>query len=173
MKKLLGGLDRAIGFVSLNLGGIYTAAAFLLVLFTVICRYVLHVNTGGIDEFTTYFVVCSVWVGAVLCSRDLNSGQIKIDLLASIIKNQTVMTVINIVWQIIAIAASAVYFKIAYDYFHYQLVKGSVLSGIRFPMAVFSGTMTVCVALITIYEVRRLVFMVRSLCKSSDKEDDK
>ena len=134
MKKLLGGLDRAIGFVALNLGGIYTAAAFLLVLFNVICPYVLHVK--------------------------------------NILKNQTVMTVINIVWQIIAIAASAVYFKIAYDYFHYQVIKGSVLSGIRFPMAVFSGTMTACVALITIYEARRLVFMVRSLRKSPDKEDN-
>ena len=173
MKKVLNGIDRVIGFVALNLGGIYTAGAFLLVLFTVVCRYVLHINTGGIDEFTIYFVVCSVWVGAVLCSRDLKSGQIKIDLLASIIKKEKVMTVINIVWQVIAIAASAVYFKISYEYFAYQVVKGSVLSGIRFPMAVFTGTMTLCVALITIYEVRRLIFMIKSLCKAKDKEDDK
>lgn len=173
MKKLLGGLDRAVGFVAINLGGVYTLAAFLLVLFTVICRYVLHVNTGGIDEFTTYFVVCSIWVGAILSSRDLNSGQIKIDLLSTFIKSETVMTVINTVWQIISIAALTVYLKISYDYFHYQLIKGSVLSGVRFPMAVFTGTMTLCVLVIDIYEVRKLVFMVGSLLKGSDKEDDK
>lgn len=163
MKKVLSGIDRAIGFVFLNLGGIFTAATFLLVLFTVVCRYVLHMNTGGIDEFTTYFVVCSVWVGAVLCSRDLSSGQIKIDFLKSFIKNKKVMCAIDMLWQVIAIAACSVYFKLCFDFVSYQVKRGTVLSGIRFPMWVFTGIMTVCVALITIYEFRKLIVLGKEL----------
>ena len=163
MKKVLNGLDRAIGFVFLNIGGIFTALTFLLVLFTIVCRYVLHVNTGGIDEFTTYFVVCSVWVGAVLSSRDLRSGQIKIDFLRNIIKNKKVMNVIDIIWQLISIAACAVYFKLCWSVVAYQIKRGSVLSGIRFPVWIFTGTMTVCVALITIYEFRKMIVLFKEL----------
>ena len=163
MKKVLNGLDRAIGFVFLNIGGIFTALTFLLVLFTIVCRYVLHVNTGGIDEFTTYFVVCSVWVGAVLSSRDLRSGQIKIDFLRNIIKNKKVMNVIDIIWQLISIAACAVYFKLCWSFVAYQIKRGSVLSGIRFPVWVFTGVMTICVALITIYEFRKMIVLFKEL----------
>lgn len=171
MRKVLKGIDGAIGFVFLNLGGIYTAATFLLVLFTVMCRYIFHINTGGIDEFTTYFVVCSVWVGAVLCSRDLQSGQIKIDFLKSIVKNKQVTTVIDMLWQVISIAACGVYFKLCFDFCAYQFKRGAVLSGIRFPMWIFTGTMTVCVALITIYEFRRLLFLGKELLKKEKRGD--
>ena len=53
MKKILGAIDKVVGFIFLEFGGIVTAGTFLLVLYTVLCRYVLHTNTGGIDELAT------------------------------------------------------------------------------------------------------------------------
>lgn len=170
MKKLLTVLDKAVGFVLLNLGGLFTAASFLLVLYTVLCRYLLHMNTGGIDEFTTYFVVCSVWVGAVLCSRNLKSGQIRIDFMKSIVKNKTFNTIVDIIWQIVAVAASGFFCYLSYTYFAYQVKKGTVLSGIKFPMSIFTGLMTVCVALITVYEFRRMIVLIQSLKGNKGEE---
>jgi TRAP-type C4-dicarboxylate transport system permease small subunit len=88
MKKILRAIDKVVGFVFLEFGGLMTIGTFLLVLYTVLCRYVLHVNTDGIDELATYFVVCSVWAGAVLTSRAVDDGQIKIDFLRVIIKSE-------------------------------------------------------------------------------------
>lgn len=171
MKKFLSILDKAVGFILLNLGGLFTAAAFLLVLYTVLCRYLLHINTGGIDEFTTYFVVCSVWVGAVLCSRNLKSGQIRIDFMKNLVKNKTITTIVDIIWQIIAVAASGFFCYLTYTYVAYQIKKGTVLSGIKFPMAVFSGLMLVCVALITIYEFRRMVVLIQDLTGNKNSKE--
>lgn len=171
MKKVLQKIDSAVGFVFTHIGGCYIAATFLIVLYTVFCRYVINTNTGGIDEFTTYLVTCSVWFGAVLCSRNLDEGQISIDFLAVIIKSKKAITCINMLWQLIAVVVQGIFTKLSFDYFANQLKRGATLSGLDFPIWVFTGIMTLSSAFIVIYELRKMIVQGASLFKD-EKEDE-
>jgi len=162
MKKAAKWVDTVIGFIFLHFGGLFTLAILLVVLMTIICRYVLHTSTGGLDEFSSYFVVSSVFAGAVLATRDLNEGPVKIDILDVLIKNRRVLNWIGVFWQVLSIAIMGVYTKLSFDYFTYQFQRGSTLSGIRFPMWIFTGFMTICAFFITIYELRRMVVLVKA-----------
>ena len=173
MKKILGAIDKVVGFIFLEFGGIVTAGTFLLALYTVLCRYVLHTNTGGIDELATYLVVCSVWAGAVLTSRAVNDGQIKIDFLRVVIRNEKVNLCVEVLWQLISIAAMGVFCVLSYNYFATQLKRGSTLSGISFPMWVFTGIMFLCTVFIIIYEIRKTVFLVKKIAAKPEGGSDK
>ena len=157
MKKVLKALDSAVGFIFAHLGGLFTLAILLLVLFTILCRYILHTSTGGLDEFSSYFVVSSVFAGAVLATRDVNEGQVKIDILDTLIKNKRVLAYINVFWQLLAVVIMGIFTKLSTDYFLYQFRKGATLSGIRFPMWVFTGFMAFCGFFTTLYELRKLI----------------
>lgn len=173
MKKVFKGLDTAIGFLYTHVGGLWIAGTFILVLYAILCRYVLHVNTGGLDEFSTYFVTCSVWTGAVLCSRNLNDGQVRIDFLATLVKDKRAMTFVNMFWELISIAVQAIFTVLSFNYCMSQLRRGATLSGLDFPISFFTGVMTICSAFITIYEVRRFVVLALSLRnKESEKEEN-
>lgn len=157
MKKVIKAIDSAVGFIFRHLGGLFTLAILLIVLYTILCRYVLHTSTGGLDEFSSYFVVSSVFAGAVLATRDLKEGQVKIDLLDALIKNKRVLAYINIFWQLLAVLIMGLFSKLSTDYFLYQFKKGTTLSGIRFPMWVFTGFMALCAIFTTLYEFRKLI----------------
>lgn len=174
MKKAAKGFDAVIGFIFIHFGGLFTLAILFLVLMTILCRYVFHTSTGGLDEFSSYFVVSSVFAGAVLATRDLNEGPVKIDILDVLIKNRRVLDCIGVFWQVLSIAIMGVYTKLSLDYFLYQFKKGATLSGIRFPMWIFTGFMTFCAFFITVYELRRLVVLVRAAAgrESGGKESD-
>lgn len=176
MKKILKGFDNIMGFIFSHFGGLFTLIILIIVLYTILCRYVLHISTGGLDEFSSYFVVSSVFAGSVLAVRDLNEGPVKIDLLDIFIKNKKVMHVINIIWQILAICIMGLYSKLAFQYFAYQFKRGSTLAGIRFPMWVFTGFMAFCSVFITIYELRKLIVLILELAGKrtpEEKECDK
>ncbi len=168
MKKILGAIDKVVGFIFLEFGGIVTLGTFLLVLYTVLCRYVLHTNTGGIDELATYFVVSSVWAGAVLTSRAVNDGQIKIDFLRVIVKNEKVNLCVEVLWQLISLAAMGIFVVLSYNYFTKQLARGSTLSGINFPIWVFTGIMFLCTVFIVIYEIRKTVYLVKKIAEKPE-----
>lgn len=167
MKKILDAIDKVVAFIFVQFGGILTAGTFLLVLYTILCRYVLHVNTGGIDELATYFVVCSVWAGAVLTARAVNDGQVKIDFLRVFIKNEKAMLCVDVVWQIVVLVSMGIFTVLAYNYCATQVQRGNTLSGLSFPMWVFTGCMVVCSALIVIYELRKTVVIIGQIAKKT------
>ena len=171
MKKILGAVDSVVGFIFTQFGGIVTAGTFLLVLYTVLCRYVLHTNTGGIDELATYLVVSSVWAGAVLTSRAVNDGQIKIDFLRVIIRNEKFNLCVEVLWQLIALAAMGIFTVLSYNYFAKQLSRGSTLSGIDFPIWVFTGIMWLCTVFIIIYEIRKTVCLIGKIAGKGGSDE--
>jgi len=173
MKKVIKKLDAAVGFVFRHIGGLFILLILLNCLWTIICRYILHISTGGLDEFSSYFVVSSVFAGAMLATRDLHEGPVKIDILNALIKNKKVLGVISMVWQLISIAAIGIFSKLSFDYFLYQFNKGSTLSGIRFPMWVFTGFMAMCAFFMIIYEIRRLVAIGVDVFGAKRKEANK
>lgn len=160
--KLLDPLNKAAGFLLKHIGGLLILNIFVIVLYTILCRYVLHRDTGGIDEFTVYAMTSSVWVGAVLNSRNYSEGQIKIDMLRTFVKSEKVMAVFDSVWQIVGIVVMGMFTNLSFKYFLYQFKRGSVLSGIEFPLWVFTGIMTICSILIFIYEVSYLVHLINT-----------
>ena len=168
MKKILGAVATVVGFIFTQFGGIVTVGTFLPVLYTVLCRYVLHTNTGGIDELATYLVVSSVWAGAVLTSRAVNDGQIKIDFLRVMIKSEKFNLWAEVLWQLISIAAMGIFSVLAYNYFAKQLARGSTLSGIDFPIWIFTGIMFLCTVFIIIYEIRKTVYLIGKIAGKGD-----
>ncbi|MPW25647.1 TRAP transporter small permease subunit [Alkalibaculum sp. M08DMB] len=168
--RFLKPINKATGVLLNHFNGFLIFTIFAIVLYTILCRYVFNINTGGIDEFTVYCMTSSVWVGAVLVSRNYSEGQIKIDLLRTYVKNETVMAVFDSIWQIIGIIVMAMYTNLSFKYFIYQLKRGSVLSGVNFPIWVFTGIMTLCSALIAIYELSYIVHLINSRLLSKRRE---
>ena len=151
--KFIHKADKIIGGIMDNLSGFFIAAIFVIVLFCVLCRYVLHVSTGGYDEFNTYFLTLVIWAGTVTTARKFEYGHINIDLIGPYIKSEKVKAAIRVVWQILAIITCAVFAKLSWDYMMYLVKRGTTMMGVNFPMWFFILIMFLCDVIIMIYEV--------------------
>ena len=144
--------DRIAGGIIENLGGILVAMVWLIVLWCVICRYLLHRSTGGLDEFNNYFLSLMIWTGAVTTSRKFENGHINIDFISPYIRSGKAKALIKCMWQLIAIATMVIFGSSTYSYMRYLMKRGSTMNGLDFPIWVFIAVMLVCVILLAIYE---------------------
>ena len=101
--KFIRKADKIIGGIMDNLSGFFIAAIFVIVLFCVLCRYVLHVSTGGYDEFNTYFLTLVIWAGTVTTARKFEYGHINIDLIGPYIKSEKVKANLGLVLESLAV----------------------------------------------------------------------
>jgi TRAP-type C4-dicarboxylate transport system permease small subunit len=102
----------------------------------------------------------TVWVGAVVASRQFENGHIKIDILDTVVRNERLMAGVSVVWQIVAIATMAYFTKLSWDYTVYMKTINMMMAGIRFPMWVFVAAMTVCSFFMFVYEIAHLCFVI-------------
>jgi TRAP-type C4-dicarboxylate transport system permease small subunit len=161
LRKLLLTADKGIDVVFRHLGGVFIISTFIIVLIQVLYRYVLHMNTGGVDELSVYFVTCSVWTGAVVCTKTFSEGQIKIDLLRLIFKGGAVVQIVDVLWAFLGAAVMIFFTRLSWRYLMYSISSNSTLSGIAVPMSVFIGVMTLASALIAVYEFAHGVYIIK------------
>ncbi len=143
-----------------NVGGLLVAVMFVIVIAAVLARYVFHVSMGGYDEFNYYFMTLTVWVGAVVASRQFENGHIKIDILDIVVKDKRTLAGFSVFWQIVAIATMAYFTKLSWEYTVYMKTINMMMAGLRFPMWVFVAAMTVCSFFMFVYEIAHLFFVI-------------
>jgi TRAP-type C4-dicarboxylate transport system permease small subunit len=159
--KVFRAVDRFFFAFFENLGGIFIAAIFVIVIAAVLCRYVFHVSMRGIDEFNYYFMTLVIWVGSAATARNFENGHIKVDLLSPFLKNDKILGVIGVFWQIIAEATMVFFTKLSWEYMLYAKGVDFSMSGLSFPLWVFLAGMTVCSAFISIYEFANLFYIAK------------
>ena len=153
MKKLFQWFDKAIGGAVTYVSAFLVFAIFAIVTILVFARYVFHTSAGGIDELPTYFLLITVWLGAVLCSRDPNEGQIKVDVLNSLLKKKPM-----------ALDAAMLFFAyLSFQYVGYGIASGNTTLALRVPIWIFTLCMSICSCLLAIYEAAILVRIIRRI----------
>ena len=163
MKNFLRVADKGLDIAFRQLGGVFTILTFIIVLIQVLFRYVLHMNTGGVAELSGYFVPCSVWTGAVVCTKTFSEGQIKIDLLRLIFKEGAAVQIADVLWAFLGAGVMVFFTRLSWRYLMYSITSHSTLSGIPVPMSVFIAVMTLTSALIAIYEFAHGVYIIRNM----------
>lgn len=164
LKKLFQWFDKAIGGAVTYVSAVLVFAIFAIVTILVFARYVFHTSAGGIDELPTYFLLITVWLGAVLCSRDPNEGQIKVDVLNSLLKKKPMaLDCVNVVVQIISIAAMLFFAYLSFQYVGYGIASGNTTLALRVPIWIFTLCMSICSCLLAIYEAAILVRIIRRI----------
>lgn len=152
--------DKIVGGLVENIGGIMIAFIFLMVLYCVLCRYVLHTSTGGYDEFNTYFLSLVIWAGVVTTSRKFENGHINIDLVSPWIKSEKIKGFMKCLWQIVAITTSVIFARCSFNLMMYYHQRNKMMSGVRFPMWVFICVLFIFAVLLVIYECIYIIALI-------------
>lgn len=161
MKKAFLWFDRVIGGIVTYLSAILVFAIFAIVTILVFARYVLHTSAGGIDELPTYFLLITVWLGAVLCSRDPKEGQIRVDVLNSLLKKKPLaLDCVNVVVQIVSIACMIFFSYLSFQYVGHGIEIGTTTLALRVPIWIFTLCMSLSSLLLAIYE---FVILIRTI----------
>jgi len=162
--KILEKLESAFGYV----GGILLMGVTVVVILGIICRYVLFHSLPWSEELCKYMFVWLVFLSFSLCVR--NHMQIKIDILETSIKNQTVRTCMHIFYDVVSLAFVCVYF-----YCSLQLVKAGRLSvspAMHLPMWMVYVALPLGLSLSAIEFVRQIGLDIAELLgkRGGDKE---
>ena len=164
MKKAFLWFDRAVGGIVTYLSAILVFAIFAIVTLLVFARYVFHTSAGGIDELPTYFLLITVWLGAVLCSRDPKEGQIRVDVVNSLLKKKPMaLDCFNVVVQIISVACMAFFSYLSFQYVGHGIAIGTTTLALRVPIWIFTLCMSLCSCLLAIYEFVILVRIIQRI----------
>ena len=127
-KKLDAAFDKVMHFIL----PFFTIAITLMIVIMVICRYVLHMNLGGAEELPTFIMIVCVWVAASAAARD--GGHLKVTILYSVIKNETVKKIMELIAHLPEAVSMWFYTYLAVDFVVKSYEKGQISAGLRFPM---------------------------------------
>jgi TRAP-type C4-dicarboxylate transport system permease small subunit len=100
----------------------------------------------------------SIWLGAVICSRDPKEGQIKIDLIVNSIKNRPrLKSAINMICSFFSISCIGLYTWLSLKYAIFTYQTGQATFALKVPIWTLTGLTFIACLLLTIYEIVILV----------------
>ncbi|MDL2247408.1 TRAP transporter small permease [Bacteroides sp. OttesenSCG-928-J23] len=132
MKKFFTGLDSGLERVFSLFLGVAMVLLTGVVFFQVIARYLLHISIGGLEELPVYLMAVSVWLASALVSRD--DTHIRLDILDLIVKNQKIRLLIKIILDALVALLLCVFTYIMWNYMLDGISKGTISSGLKFPL---------------------------------------
>lgn len=98
----------------------------------VLCRYVLHVNLGGLEEMPVFLMIMCVWLGAGLVAK--NDDHVKIDIIHTVIKNDKAKAALKTAVNTLTAAVMWYYTYLAYIFVSKSMRNGDISSGTGFPL---------------------------------------
>ena len=136
MKKFFTNIDSWLNSaISILLGVAMVTLAFIINL-QVIARYVLKISLGGIEELPVILMIQSVWLAAILVSR--NDDHFKIDLLEMVVKNKKALAKFKIFLKILTFIVISVFAFLAFNYVKGTFEMGDVTAGLAIPLWILS-----------------------------------
>ncbi len=158
MNKFLKVADRVIFLFVNNVSALLTCAIFLIVTLMVIVRFVFKTSSFGFEELPTYFLMISIWMGAVICSRDPKEGQIKIDIFVNMLRGKPLLqSIIHIFTSCVSVLSMGVYGVLSWQYVAFCYETNQATVALRVPMAFLVGLTSLACTFLVIYELRILV----------------
>ena len=169
MKRFLKIADTIMYVFAEHVGAIMTFLIFAIVTIMVFVRYVFKTSSMGFEELPTYFLMIAIWLGAVVCSRDPKEGQIKIDMLETILKKHPkARAIANVAIQFFSISCMVLYSYLSWKYTVFNFNAGYTTLLIHVPMWILVGATFLAVVFLTIYEVAILVRNIQFLAGRRD-----
>ena len=139
-----------------------TFLIFAIVTMMVIVRYIFKTSSFGFEELPTYFLMISIWLGAVICSRNPKEGQIRIDIFVGLLRKKPLLhSIVNVVTSCFSISCIGLYTYLSWNYVVFCYETGQVTLALRFPMWALTGLTFLACFFLTIYEVAILVKALR------------
>jgi TRAP-type C4-dicarboxylate transport system permease small subunit len=138
---------------------------FLIVIAAVICRYLLHISMGGIDEFNYCFMTLVIWVGAAVTARNFEDGHIKVDLLGPFLKNKKIVAGMGMLWQVLSVGTIILFTELSWKYTFFNKQMNFTMAGISFPFWILYLLMSIFSVFISVYEVANLIRMIRKFIR--------
>ena len=161
-KKFLKTADRVIFLFVDNVSAAMVFMIFAIVTMMVIVRYIFKTSSFGFEELPTYFLMVAIWLGAVICSRNPEEGQIRIDVFVNMLKKKPMLhAIVLIVTSCISVSCIAIYTALSWDYVVFCFETNQVTLALRFPMWILTGLTFLACLFLTFYETAILVKGIR------------
>jgi TRAP-type C4-dicarboxylate transport system permease small subunit len=163
MKKFLRIADKAAYRFVDYASAAMTFLIFAIVTMVVIFRFVFKSSSFGFEELPTYFLMIAIWLGAVICSRNPQEGQIKIDLFVNAVKNPRLKSGFNIVCSLFSVSCIGLYTWLSLKYMLFTYRAGQATFALKVPIWMLTFMTFIACFLLTIYEIAVLVREVKCL----------
>ena len=165
MNKFLKTADKIIFIIVDNISSLMTFFIFAIITFMVIIRFTFKTSSFGFEELPTYFLMIAIWFGAVICSRNPQEGQIRIDLFVGRIKNKLVQVIIQIVVSCISVSCIALFAYLMLKYVVFCFNTGQTTLALNFPMWILTGLTFLASAFLALYEI---VILVKDIMRAKE-----
>lgn len=155
MKKFFLNIDSWLNSTISILLGIAMAALAFIINLQVIARYVLKISLGGIEELPVILMIQSVWLAAILVSR--NDDHFKIDLLDMVVKNKKSLAIFKIFIKFLTFVVISVFAYLAFSYVKGTFEMNDVTAGLAIPLWILQAVIPFSTSVMAIYYAR-LIF---------------
>lgn len=129
-------------------------AAAMIVFVGVIMRYIFHVDFFGQEEVVTVVAMWLYWIGGVYGSYE--HSHIGADILSTLLKNEKVKHILDIICIVVSIAVLAVFSVWSIDYAKWSIEQGATSMGLKIPLIFSQITLAIGFILMTLYEIYHL-----------------
>jgi TRAP-type C4-dicarboxylate transport system permease small subunit len=170
MKKVFRIADKIMYSFAEHIGAAMTCCIFLIMTFMVIIRYVFKTSYMGFEELPLYFLMIAIWLGAVVCSRDPKEGQIRIDLLNTLLKKRPkARAAINICIQFFSLSCMIIYAYLSWKYTIFNFHSKEASWALHIPIWIMLTMTSIAVTFLIVYE---FVILYRAINVLRGKEED-
>jgi len=144
-----------------------TFLIFAIITMMVLVRYIFKTSSFGFEELPTYFLMISIWLGAVICSRDPKEGQIKIDFFIGLVRKKPLLrAIIDVITSCFSVSCIGLYTYLSWNYVAFCYQTKQTTLALMVPMWILTGLTFIACAFLLIYEIAILVkaaFRIREL----------
>jgi TRAP-type C4-dicarboxylate transport system permease small subunit len=153
MKKAWKIADTIMYAFAEHVGAAMTFCIFIIISFMVVIRYIFKTSYMGFEELPLYFLMIAIWLGAVVCSRDPKEGQIRIDLLNTVLRNRPkARMIVNICIQFFSLTCMIVYACLSWKYTAFNYHSKAASWALHIPIWTMLLMTSLAVTFLVVYE---------------------
>ncbi len=133
--SFLKALDRGFYSAVTVICGIAMIAILVIVNVQVFARFLFSFSIGGLADMPPFLMIYSIWLGAIMASR--NDDHINIQIVDMITKNKKIIHVIDGILYLVTAIALLFFVKTSFDYTVHAFTHNSVHMGTGINMGIF------------------------------------
>lgn len=157
LKKLVYGYDKLEEY--LLCGSLVVTT--LIIFAQIIMRSIFNSSLTWSEELTRYIFIWQIWLGVSIAERD--HAHIKLEITNSLIKNETVKDVLDILASIVWLAFCGFLFVVGCQLVAQMYARGNVSSAMRLPMYIVYIVLPLSSAILSLRLLGRLVGDIKAL----------
>lgn len=168
--KALKKIDDILNLIENEILIISGTAVCLMIMVNAICRYI-QVDWFGSEELTLFVAFWLYFIGSVCASRECT--HISADMLEMFTKNQTVLFVIAIIKNLIALMMAGLFTYWCFNYVRWQMTLHARSVTYKLPVVIATIPILLAFAFWTLYLIRDLFVAIQNHHAALQKDNEK